>query len=101
MGFVPLKSDSLLFIRNVLEGLVCILLYVDDLIITGPGLAETSRVKTQLSDAFEMKDLGDPHYFLGIEVIHTVNGILLSQRHYVLNMLYKFGMTDYRPVVTF
>ena len=34
-----------------------------------------------------MKDLGDLHYFLGIEVIRTPDDILLSQRHYVLNML--------------
>ena len=47
-----------------------------------------------------MKDLGDLHYFLAIEVIHTPENILLSQRHYVLNMLYKFGMTDCRPVST-
>ena len=47
-----------------------------------------------------MKDLGDLHYFLGIEVIRTPDGILLSQRHYVLNMLYKFGMMECRPVST-
>ena len=41
-----------------------------------------------------MKDLGDLHYFLGIEVIHTPEGILFSQHHNVLSMLFKFGMTD-------
>ena len=45
-----------------------------------------------------MKDPRDLHYFLGIKVIHTPDGILLSQRHYVLNMLYKFGMTDCRSI---
>ena len=39
-----------------------------------------------------MKDLGDLHYFLGIEVIRTPKGILISQRHYVLSMLFKFGI---------
>ena len=79
---------------------MCILWYVDDLVITGPDLAAISKVKSQLSKAFEMKDLVDLHYFLRIEVIHTHDNILLSQRHYVLNMLYKFGMTDCRPVST-
>ena len=51
---------------------MCILWYVDDLVITGPDLAAISKVKSQLSKAFEMKDLGDLHYFLGIEVIHTL-----------------------------
>ena len=51
------------------------MLYVDDLVITGPDLPEMSRVKTQLSAGLEMKDLGDLHYFLWIEVIHTPNDI--------------------------
>ena len=79
MGFVASKSDSSLFIRQGPDGPVCILLYVEDLVITGPGLNEIDRVKSQLSDAFEMKDLGDLHYFLGIEVIRNPDGILLPQ----------------------
>ena len=100
MGFVASKSDSSLFIQKGPVGLVCILLYVDDLVITEPELAEIGQVKSQLSDAFEMKEPRDLHYFLGIEVIRTPDGILLSQRHYVLNMLYKFGMTECRPIST-
>ena len=64
MGFVFLKLDTSLFIWKGPEGPVYILLYVDDLVITGPGLAEIARMKSQLSDAFEMKYLGDLHYFL-------------------------------------
>ena len=47
-----------------------------------------------------MKDLEALHYFLGIEVIRTPDGILLSQQHYVLNILYKFGMMECRHVST-
>ena len=47
-----------------------------------------------------MKDLGDLHYFLGIEVIRNPEGILISQRHYVLSTLFKFGMTDCKSVST-
>ena len=100
MGFAASKSDSSLYIRQGLNGPVCILLYVDDLVITGPGLDEINRVKSQLSDAFEMKDLGDLHYFLGIEVIRNPDGIVLSECHYVLNMLYKFAMKECRPIST-
>ena len=75
MGFEVSKSDSSLFILKGSKGLVCIMLYVDDLVITGPDLPEMSRVKTQLSAGLEMKDLGDLHYFLWIEVIHTPNDI--------------------------
>ena len=47
-----------------------------------------------------MKDLGYTHYFLGIEVIRTPEGILINQRHYVLSMLFKFGMTKCKSVST-
>ena len=57
---------------------------MDDLLITDTELTAISKVMSQLLEAFEIKDLGDFNYFLGIEVIHTPNGIFLSQRHYVL-----------------
>ena len=93
MGFATSKSDSSLFIRKGRLGPVSILLYVDDLVITGADLGEIDRVKLQLAASFNMKYLGDLHYFLGIEVIRTLKGILLmSQRHYVLSMLFNFAM---------
>ena len=64
MWFAASKSDSSLFIWKGLEGPICILLYVEDFVVT--GLAEIGEVKSQLQDAFEMKDLGELHYFLGI-----------------------------------
>ena len=45
-----------------------------------------------------MKDLGDLHYFLDIEIICTSHGIWLSQRQYVLNMLEKYGMFGCKPI---
>ena len=87
MGFAAL------FIQNGSKDPVCILLYVDDLVITGSDLTTISKVKSQLSEAFEMKNPRDLHYFLGIKVVHTPDDILLSQRHYALNILYKFNMT--------
>ena len=65
MGFETSKSDSSLFIRKGRLGPVSILLYVDDLVITGVDLGEIDRVKLQLAASFDMKDLGDLHYFLG------------------------------------
>jgi hypothetical protein len=52
---------------------------VDDLIITGADLDEISHVKRELAASFDMKDLGDLHYFLGIKVIRTPEGIVISQ----------------------
>ena len=46
---------------------------------TGPDFVQINQVKSHVYATFEMKDLGDLHYFLGIEVIHTPNGILITQ----------------------
>ena len=77
-----------------------ILLYVDDLVIVGADLDKIDRVKSQLETSFEMKDLNDLHYFLGVEVICNPEGILMSQRHYVRSMLFKFGMTECKSIST-
>jgi hypothetical protein len=71
MGFATSKADSSLFIWKTRLGPVSILLYVDDLVITGADLEEINRISRQLAALFRMKDLGDLHYFLRIEVIRT------------------------------
>ena len=80
------------------NGPVSILLYVDDLVIV--DLEEINHMKSQLTTSFDMKDLGDLHYFLSIKVICIPEGILINQRHYVLSMLFKFKMTDGKSVWT-
>ena len=89
-----------MFIRQVRLEPVYILLYVDDLVIAGADLDEIGRVKLNLAASFHMKDLRDLHYVLGIDVIRTPEGILISQRHYVLSMLFKFRMADYKSLST-
>ena len=66
-----MRVGFLLLARKGRLGPVSILLYVDDLVITGADLGEIDHVKLQLAASFDMKDLGDLHYFLGIEVIRT------------------------------
>ena len=73
---------------------------MDDLVIGGEHLAYISHIKNLPSGRFEMKDMKELHYFLGIEVIRTFNDIMLYQRHYILNLLYKFGMTKCKLVTT-
>ena len=94
------QSDNSLYTRNNATCTLAILLYVDDLIIGGVDLAAVQKTKSLLSNKFEMKDLGELHYFLGIEVIRTLDGMLLTQLHYELNLLSKFGMTECKPIST-
>ena len=80
------------------KGIVIICIYVDDLIVGGDNVAEIEHVKTLLKQEFDMKDLGELRYFLGIEIVRTKEGIWLSQRQYALDMLSKYGMADCKPI---
>lgn len=71
---------------------------MDDLIVTGDSGHDIASVKEMLCAEFDMKDLGELRYFLGIEVVKTKQGIWLVQRHYALEMLAKYGMMACKPM---
>ncbi len=85
-------ADFSLYVKKTNHGVVVIVIYVDDLIITGDSDANISDLKKLLKQKFEMKDLGGLHYFFGIEVIQSLEGIWLLQRQYALNKLAEYGM---------
>ena len=93
------NADYSMYVKKTDAGLVVIVIYVDDLIITGDDKVQIANVKKVLGAEFDMKDLRELMYFLGIEVIRTSQGIWLLQRKYVLDMLEKFGMIGCKPVV--
>jgi len=99
IGFHIVDADHSLYVRKSDSGIAFITIYVDDLIIGGDTLDEIAHAKDLLKKQFDMKDLGDLRYFWGIEFIHTPEGIWLSQRQYVLDMLSKYGMADCKPVL--
>lgn len=70
---------------------------MDDIIITGDDEVEVKRLKENLSKEFEVKDLGQLMYFLGIEVARSQKGILLTQRKYALDLLNETSMLGCRP----
>jgi hypothetical protein len=59
---------------------------MDGMIITWDDMEEISRLQEQLTTEFEMKNLGELKYFLGIEVARTKQGISLSQKRFVLDL---------------
>jgi Reverse transcriptase (RNA-dependent DNA polymerase) len=74
--------------------------YVDNIIITGDDEGEIAQLKARLGKEFEVKDLGQLRYFLGIEIARGAEGIVLSQRKYVLDLLTETGMLGCRPAVS-
>ena len=59
-----------------------VLIYVEDMVITGSNVATISDLKQYLSAQFHMKDLGHLSYFLGLQVSSTVEAIFLCQKKY-------------------
>uniref|UniRef100_A0A2N9EDP9 Integrase catalytic domain-containing protein n=1 Tax=Fagus sylvatica TaxID=28930 RepID=A0A2N9EDP9_FAGSY len=99
-GFIPSSYDSTLFIRHTSTSITLILLYVDDMIITGDDPAGIRDLQKFLSQQFEMKDLGTLSYFLGLEVTSSSDGYYLSQAKYASDLLSKAGLTDSKTVST-
>ena len=64
-------ANHSLYVCVTHKWIVAIVIYVDDLIIGGDNLDAIQVVKTLLQKQFDMKDLGELRYFLGIEVVHT------------------------------
>eukprot|EP00253_Pinus_taeda_P024716 PITA_24716 len=99
LGFSKSEVDPNLY-QIVVEGkLLIIVLYVDDLILTGDKLLILS-CKEDLAREFEMKDLGLLHYFLGLEIWQRSDGLFVSQGKYAWEILEKFNMHGCKPVDT-
>ena len=73
---------------------------VDDLVIGGEHMVDIDHIKKLLSGWFEMKDMKELHYVLGIEVIRIPGSIMISQRHYIVNLLFKFVIPECKLVAT-
>ncbi|GJT86254.1 ribonuclease H-like domain-containing protein [Tanacetum coccineum] len=99
-GFSQSKFDYSLYTKYDKGVFLDLLVYMDDIIITGNNVSEIEKFKVFLKSKFMIKDLEKLTYFLGIEVIDTEKGICLNQRKYVLDLLSEYGMLACKPVNT-
>ena len=88
------------YIYNKVENNSCIIicLYVDDMLIFGTNLQVVIDTKSFLRSKFDMKDLGKVELILGIKITITLNGLNLSQEHYIENILKRFEHFDCKPI---
>lgn len=94
MGFRHTVADNSIYVRGELGNrYAAVSVYVDDLIIVGED-DDVRGVKKQLSDRFDMTDLGAVHWLLGVEITRSAAGFHLSQRQYISDSLEQLGMTD-------
>ena len=98
IGFVPLKSDSCIYIYNHNNTVVIITLYVDDLLVIGSNARVIETIK-KLKDKFQMSDLGDVTLVLGMQVTRDrkKGTLTISQEDYTKSILARFGMENSKP----
>ncbi|RVW75978.1 Retrovirus-related Pol polyprotein from transposon RE1 [Vitis vinifera] len=99
-GYRQSNSDHTLFLKKQHGKITALIVYVDDMVVTGNDPEERKALQNYLSREFEMKDLGPLKYFLGIEVSQSSEGIFLFQRKYALDLLQETGMSGCQPVNT-
>ncbi|KAL8146996.1 hypothetical protein AgCh_004641 [Apium graveolens] len=98
--FTQSRNDYSLFVKKQL-GLICVVVvYVDDVILTGDDVQSIAHLKSHLDALFGIKVLGRLHYFLGIEVSHSPDGIALCQRKFATELLSEAAIDLIHPVCT-
>ena len=90
MGFKQSILDNCLFVRNDGEETYLISLYVDDILIAGSNPSKIAEIKAEFTKRYEMKDLGELNYYLGMKVTRTDEYIQLDQHRYTLDILAKY-----------
>lgn len=102
MGFAALPADNCVYVYRRENTIVLLSLYVDDLLIASDSLTKVIKIKEELSAAFEMEDLGEAHFVLGIEITRDrkARTLSISQGAYISNVLDKFNLAASHPVRT-
>ncbi|CAL8085961.1 unnamed protein product [Prunus armeniaca] len=99
-GFTASKADPSLFIFHKDDNFLFLLIYVDDIIVTGNALSQVNALLQSLNRQFAMKDLGDLHFFLGIEVQRTPDMLCLNQAKYAADLLKRATSHEANPCLT-
>lgn len=100
LGFTNSIADTSLFTLRVGHDCAYVLVYVDDMLITGSSAKIVQTCISSLASRFSIKDMGELRYFLGIEATHTKSGLHLMQKRYIIDLLEKTNMQDAKPVST-
>ena len=99
-GFECSFPDPSLFIYHHGTNVIYLLIYVDDMILTGNNNTLLDKLMVSLNTVFKMKDMSVVHYFLGIQVHQNNDGLFMNQSKYAVDLLITAGMADCAPMPT-
>ncbi|KAG7548771.1 Reverse transcriptase RNA-dependent DNA polymerase [Arabidopsis suecica] len=100
LGFTNSVADTSLFILHKAGIILFVLVYVDDIVVTGNSPTHVQVFINLLAARFSLKDMGALSYFLGIEVSRTAAGLTLTQTKYINDLLHRTNMVATKPVST-
>ena len=95
------KSDHFVFYKKFSSGIIVLVVYVDDIVIIESDSKGILSLKSFLHNQFHTKDLGMLKFFIGAEVMKNKQGIMLSQRKYILDMLSETRKLGVKPCNTY
>ena len=99
-GMTCSQANNFVFYKKIRTGIVILVVYVDDIVITGSDKEDIQILIKHLSSSFLTRDLGKLCYFLGIEVVRSKVGISLSQKKYTIDILQDTCYLGSKPVAT-
>ncbi|KAI5339023.1 hypothetical protein L3X38_018295 [Prunus dulcis] len=98
--FVHSHSDASLFIRRSSSCTVYVLVYVDDIIVTGSPSSSVNHFIDHLCSTFDSRRMGELNFFLGMEINRFSDHLFLSQTRYAVDLLTRFHLTECKPSPT-
>ncbi|KAL0382041.1 UNVERIFIED_CONTAM: Retrovirus-related Pol polyprotein from transposon RE2 [Sesamum calycinum] len=99
-GFTQSPHDHCLFTLRKDSLFLALIVYVDDVLLTGNSLDDLNAVKSYLDDLFTIKDLGNAKYFLGLELARSAQGTYVTQRKYLQDIIHDCQLDNAKPTST-
>ena len=96
-GFTQCPTEHCVYTKETDQGMILILVWVDDLILGGKNETVLNETKNMMHERFKMKDLGKLSYFLGIEFEQGDGYVRMNQKKYIEKILEKYDMIDCKP----
>ena len=102
IGFEMMEEDHCVYVKGSRKSLLILSLYVDDILLAGNDMKMIVTTKRWLSSIFEMKDMGEANYVLGVKIFRDQSKKLLglSQETYIKMILERFRMHNSKPTDT-
>ncbi|KAK4388273.1 Retrovirus-related Pol polyprotein from transposon TNT 1-94 [Sesamum angolense] len=102
IGFTMIEEDHCVYVKRSVKNFLILSLYVDDILLAGNNMEMIVATQKWLSSTFEMKDMGEAEYILGVKIHRDRSKKLLSlsQETYIKRIIERFRMHNANPVDT-